>query len=136
MSWNYESEVYIYGQEMKEEPIKSEEASVNITRVGGITRSGRVFAPIPPADKGSQGASSRNPGKQVVNDDGLGKNAAQKETPTDEVEEFLRLIKKSDYKMVDQLNQTPSKISMLTLLMSLEAHREALVKFLRVTHVP
>jgi hypothetical protein len=28
----------------------------------------------------------------------------------EEAEEFLRITKKSDYKVVDQLNQTPSKI--------------------------
>lgn len=35
--WNYDSEVYIYGQEVKEEHMESKEASVNITRAGGIT---------------------------------------------------------------------------------------------------
>jgi hypothetical protein len=34
------------------------------------------------------------------------------------LDEILRLIKKSDYKIVDQLLQTPSKISILSLLMS------------------
>lgn len=48
----------------------------------------------------------------------------------------MRIIKKSDYKVVDQVNQTPSKISMLSLLICSEAHRGALVKFLRTTHVP
>lgn len=52
------------------------------------------------------------------------------------MEEFICLIKKSDYKVVDQLNQMSSKISMFALLMSSEAHREALIKFLRVAHVP
>lgn len=136
VSWNYESNVYLYGQEMKAEPIKPEKASVNITGAGGITCSGRIFASLPPADKGDQGASSRNPGKQVANDNGQGQNAAHKATSTDEVEEFLCLIKKSNYKVVDQLNQTPSKISTLALLMSSEAHREALMKFLRAAHVP
>ncbi|XP_050889760.1 uncharacterized protein LOC127095058 [Lathyrus oleraceus] len=134
--WNYDSKVFLYGQEMKEEPTRPEEASVNITRAGGITRSGRVFAPACPAGGVDQGASNRNPGKQVANDEGRGPNAAEKVNPNDEVEEFLRLIKKSDYKVVDQLNQTPSKISMLALLMSSEAHREALMKFLRTAHVP
>ena len=40
---------------------------------------------------------------------------AQKEAPEGsfekDVEEFMKIIKKSDYKIVDQLNQTPSKIS-------------------------
>lgn len=134
--WNYDSKVFLYGQEVKEEPTKSEEASVNIIGAGGITRSGRVFAPASPMGGVDQGASNRNPGKQVANDDGRGPNTAQKANPNDEVEEFLRLIKKSDYKLVDQLNQTPSKISMLALLMSSEAHREALMKFLRAAHVP
>lgn len=48
---------------------------------------------------------------------------------------FLRIIKKSDYKVVDQINQTPSKISMLSLLMCSEAHIYALVNFLRAAHV-
>lgn len=38
--------------------------------------------------------------------------------------------------MVDQLNQTPSKISILSLLLCSEAHRDALIKFLSAAHVP
>ena len=38
--------------------------------------------------------------------------------------------------MVEQLGQTPSKISMLALLMCSEAHAKALVKFLKTAHVP
>ena len=68
-------------------------------------------------------------------DNDQGKNEAQNATPTDEVEEFLRLIKKSDYKVVDQLNQTTSKISMQALLMSSKAHMEALMEYLRAAHV-
>lgn len=48
----------------------------------------------------------------------------------------MRIIKKSDYKLVEQLNQTPSKISMLSLLICSEADKDALVKFLRITHIP
>jgi hypothetical protein len=46
------------------------------------------------------------------------------------LDEILRLIKKSDYKIVDQLLQTPSKISILSLLLSSEAHRKVLMKVL------
>jgi hypothetical protein len=66
------------------------------------------------------------------------KNGASplKETiPQEEVEEFLRIIRKSDYKIVDQLGQTPSKISILSLLLSSEGHREALMKILNEAHV-
>ncbi|XP_050889365.1 uncharacterized protein LOC127094590 [Lathyrus oleraceus] len=52
-----------------------------------------------------------------------------------ESQEFLKLIKKSDFKIVDQLNQTPSKISILSLLLSSEVHRKALLKVLNAAHV-
>ncbi|XP_050898173.1 uncharacterized protein LOC127105048 [Lathyrus oleraceus] len=54
---------------------------------------------------------------------------------TDKDVEFFRIIKKSDYKIIDQLHQTPSKISILSLLMSSPAHRSALQKLLAQAHV-
>ncbi|CAI8610952.1 unnamed protein product [Vicia faba] len=44
-----------------------------------------------------------------------------------EMEEILKIIKKRDYNVVEQLRQTPSKISMLALLLCSEAHAKALV---------
>lgn len=52
-----------------------------------------------------------------------------------EGQELLRLIKKSDFKIMDQLGKTPSKISTLSLMLSSEAQREALMKVLNVAHV-
>ena len=52
------------------------------------------------------------------------------------MEEILRIIKKSDYDVVEQLGQTPSKISMLALLLCSESHAKALVKFLKIAQVP
>ena len=52
------------------------------------------------------------------------------------MEEILKIIRKSDYNVVEQLGQTPSKISMLALLLCSEAHAKALVKFLKYAHVP
>jgi len=43
-------------------------------------------------------------------------------------EKVLKLIKKSEYKVVDQLMQTLSKIFVLSLLLNSEAHREALMR--------
>ena len=54
----------------------------------------------------------------------------------DEAEEFLRIIKKSEYKLVDHLQQTTSKISILSLLLSSEGHKEALLKILKRAYVP
>ena len=44
-----------------------------------------------------------------------------------EIEEILKIIKKSDYNMVEQLGQIPSKISMLSLLLCSEAHAKDLI---------
>ncbi|KAI5420442.1 hypothetical protein KIW84_044293 [Lathyrus oleraceus] len=44
----------------------------------------------------------------------------------EDCDEMLRLIKRSEYNVVDQLLQTPSKIYVLSLLMNSEPHREAL----------
>jgi len=52
-----------------------------------------------------------------------------------EFDEILKLIKKSEYKVVDQLMQTPSKIFMLSLLMNSEAHKDALMKVLEQAFV-
>jgi len=51
------------------------------------------------------------------------------------LDEILRLIKRSDYKIVDHLLQTPSKISILSLLLSSEAHRNILLKVLEQVYV-
>jgi len=45
-------------------------------------------------------------------------------------DEILKLIKRSEYKIVDQLLKTPSKISIMSLLVNSNAHREALMKVL------
>ena len=52
------------------------------------------------------------------------------------MEEILKIIKISDYNVVEQLGKTPSRISMLALLLCFEAHAKALVKFLKTAHVP
>ncbi|KAF1890986.1 hypothetical protein Lal_00001119 [Lupinus albus] len=56
------------------------------------------------------------------------------EITEEEAYEFLRFIKQSEYKVVDQLNRTPARISILSLLMSSEAHRNVLMKVLNQAH--
>ena len=46
----------------------------------------------------------------------------------DEVEELMRIIRKSDYSIIDQLSFTPSKMSILSLLIYLEPRINALMK--------
>lgn len=64
-----------------------------------------------------------------------GEGPSKKGVLQEEVEEFLRLIRKSDNKMVDQLNHTPSKISILSLLLSSKDHRGAILKVLNEEHI-
>ena len=52
------------------------------------------------------------------------------------MDEILKIIRKIDYEVVEQLGQIPSKISMLALLLCAEAHAKALIKFLKTAHVP
>lgn len=52
-----------------------------------------------------------------------------------ESQEFLVLIRKRDFKIVDQLGQTPSKISVLSLILSSEAHRATLMEVLNAAQV-
>ena len=58
------------------------------------------------------------------------------ETSKQEIEEILKIIKKSDYNVVEQLGQTSLKISMLSLLLCSGAHAKALIAFLKTAHVP
>ncbi|XP_050895276.1 uncharacterized protein LOC127101883 [Lathyrus oleraceus] len=132
--WKYNSAVYIHG-EKQEEPNISSESTINIASIGGMTQSGRIFASVPSPEKDNIEVVAKNKGKQVVSTS-QGQVPPQNKSVPEDVEEFLRIIKRSDYKVVDQLNQTPSKIFILSLLLCSEAHRDALIKFLSATHVP
>ena len=47
-----------------------------------------------------------------------------------DVDDTLKIIKMSDYMVVEKLLQTPSKISILALLMNSSSHRESLMRVL------
>ncbi|XP_058784481.1 uncharacterized protein LOC131659286 [Vicia villosa] len=101
----------------------------NIVGPGGMTRSGRIFNTAKPNENLAQAS---NQATVVPTEEGTSKD---KETANKDAEEFLALIKKSDYRVVDQLHQTPSKISLLSLLVHSERHRDALMKILNAAHV-
>ncbi|KAH1265635.1 hypothetical protein GmHk_01G001306 [Glycine max] len=107
----------------------------NITGLSGVTRSGRVFASPHPAKLPSKGivpmvqepTDIATPSKEV--DPPVVRGAEKKEglqgkTMTlEEAHEFLRLIQQSEFKVVEQLNKTPARISLLELLINSEPHR-------------
>ncbi|KAH1198241.1 hypothetical protein GmHk_18G051853 [Glycine max] len=112
----------------------------NITGLSGVTRSGRVFAP---PDLPVQPADVKGKGKVVEEQDGEAPHASNKDMPAkgppekrdgrkevslEEASEFLRIIQQSEFKVIEQLNKTPARVSLLELLMSSEPHRALLVK--------
>ena len=66
----------------------------------------------------------------------LTKDITIEDPSTQDMEEILKIIRKSDYQIVEQLRQTPSMISMMYLLLCSDAHAQALIKFLKNAHVP
>jgi len=64
------------------------------------------------------------------------KEGLQGKTVTlEEAHEFLRLIQQSEFKVVEQLNKTPARISLLEQLINSEPHRALLIKVLNDAHV-
>lgn len=62
--WSYDSTIYMHGQKVQEEPLAIKEPTINITGTAGVTRSGRIFALVPPTiDNG--GTASQDKGKQI-----------------------------------------------------------------------
>jgi len=120
---------------------------INITGLSGVIRSGQVFAPPHSAELPSKGkapmtqesAGAATPSKEV--DSPVVKGAEKKEdlqgrvVTLEEAHKFLRLIQQSEFKVVEQLNKTPTRISLLELLISSEPHRALLVKVLNEAHI-
>lgn len=122
--WKYGATVYIGNKPT----ILKEPSVTSIAGPSGMTRSGRVFQP----DMSAKKVVEADPPKGK---DTAAEGPSKRTLSQDDDKELLKIIKKSDYKVVDQLNQTPSKISILSLLMSSEAHRTALLKFLNEAYV-
>ena len=94
----------------------------NIVETSRVTRNGRVFAPV------VRGYVST--GKKIVENVEPKKATGESSGATleKEVDDILKIIKMRDYRIIDQLLQTPSKISILALLMNSSAHRESLMR--------
>ncbi|XP_057954124.1 uncharacterized protein LOC131148417 [Malania oleifera] len=108
--WKHECEAYVEG------------STSNIAGVKGITRSGRVYMPDP----------SKTNRQNVGEPD----RAVKSPISNGEAEEFLKIIKHSEYNIVDQLKKMPAHISVLSLLLNSETHRKALLKVLNQAYIP
>ncbi|XP_027090233.1 uncharacterized protein [Coffea arabica] len=110
ISWNYSEPTLLIGGE-----------EVSKKEVDAITRSGRIIGE-PAVDESSKAKESAMPTKPVVTDE--------------EAFNFLKMLKKSEYKVIEQLDKMPAQISMLNLLLTSELHRTALLKVLNEAQVP
>ncbi|XP_034899372.1 uncharacterized protein [Populus alba] len=96
--------------------------------ISGITRSGRYFTPE------ELEKQRKAKGKEVLD---LDKEfEVNKLVIGEETNKFLKLMKHSEYNIVDQLKKTPAKISIMSLILSSEPHRNALQKVLNETYIP
>ncbi|XP_017972264.1 PREDICTED: uncharacterized protein LOC108661074 [Theobroma cacao] len=136
--WNYECN--ILGTASSAPQASSED----LTGVGGITRSGRSYSPeiVERVGKGkpAQGEGGLKKAdtfsKDQVDESVVAPNNEIKNPVTKkEAGEFLKFIKHSEYNVVEQLTKTPARISLLSLLLNSEAHRNALLKVLNQAYV-
>ena len=105
----------------REVPIPPLPSVGNIAEDSRVLRNGRVIPAVFPT-KANTPITEETPAKNVDQSSGANTNS--------DLDEVLKLIKKSEYKVVDQLMQTTSKISILSLLINSDTHKEALMKVL------
>ncbi|XP_071913977.1 uncharacterized protein [Coffea arabica] len=108
--WNYEESSLLIGDKycLKEE-------------VSNVTRPGK-FVGNPEIDVQTKAKIKSLTPKSLVSEK--------------EAVDFLKMLKRSEYKTVEQLDGLPAQISFLNLLLTSELHREALLKILNEAHVP
>lgn len=75
-------------------------------------------------------------GKKKVGETPVLEERVKQGVTEEEVAEFLKIIRKSEYTVVEQLHRMPAQISILGLLIASEVHRSALLKILNETHMP
>ncbi|KAI5418296.1 hypothetical protein KIW84_042798 [Lathyrus oleraceus] len=112
-------------------PLPTTSSVVSIADVTKVTRRGRVFGSVFPKDVEDSivGKKVELPTADPVSASKhrFGESSNLKTNDDDEV---LRLIKKIEFNVVEQLLQTPSMISVMSLLMNSEVHKEALQRVL------
>ena len=83
-----------------------------------------------PVNEEKERPSRERKGKDKEVSKGASKPIIEKEES-----EFLKFIKHSEYSVIEQLNKTPTRISLLSLFQNSEVHRSALLKALGEAYV-
>ena len=102
---------------------------------GGLTRSGRYYAPGLSGVKGWEKGTEQSDVKVIVLKR-KGKELLNEPISKAEDNEFLKFIKHNEYSIVEQLHKLLAKISLLSLMLNFEPHREAMLKVLKQAYVP
>ncbi|PKI67266.1 hypothetical protein CRG98_012338 [Punica granatum] len=93
-----------------------------------ITRSGRVYQGPELTDKGKAPVVTSSTTSEVA-------PLHAKKVIDQEAEDFMKVIKASEYKVVEQMSKLPTHISLLSSLLSSEPYRNALLKVLTAAQV-
>ena len=122
--WNYTSQAVV--QESQAAAEQKPETLVNdIARTGGMTRSGRCYAPV--NLKAKEGEEFVKEGRvKITVPRGKDKKMINEPVTEAEVNEFLKFIKHSECSIVEQLHKMPAKIFLLALMLNSKPHREAI----------
>ncbi|GKV34375.1 hypothetical protein SLEP1_g42752 [Rubroshorea leprosula] len=99
--------------------------------VSNMTRSGRCY--MSPEVEESRRAALKSKGIRIEE---IPKESPKKLVSENEVTEFLNILRKSEYSIIEQLNKTPAKISILELMLSSEVHLDALLRVLKEAYMP
>ncbi|KAH1224982.1 hypothetical protein GmHk_11G031978 [Glycine max] len=108
----------------------------NISATSGMTHSGCIFALLePPTRSNDKGKAKADMGERekiglTANNEAPvekfakeGDDLSKIEISVEEATKFVRIIQQSEFKVIEQLNKMPTRISLLGLLMHSEPHR-------------
>ncbi|GLT83159.1 hypothetical protein SLE2022_014660 [Rubroshorea leprosula] len=98
--------------------------------VSNMTHSGRCY--VSPEVEESRRATLKT--KDITIEE-MPEESPKKLVSKNEVTKFLNILRKSEYGIIEQLNKTLAKISVLELILSSEVHLDTLVKVLKEAHV-
>ncbi|KAJ9167500.1 hypothetical protein P3X46_022148 [Hevea brasiliensis] len=110
------------------QPVAATKSSPPEQKVEFITRSGRCYRSDEKEKKKGKvkmGESQKRIEEEVEKTEEL-----EPTEPKEEEELLLQIMKQSEYDVVEQLRKTPARISLLSLILSSEVHRQALQRIL------
>ena len=152
MPWKYAAQGPNRRKDASIVHVKDDLSSTKVTNISGtsrMTHSGWIFTEpeLLVRSKDPKGKVKADMGESdkagmTLDDEVLvgkiaeeGNDFRKKGISAEEAIEFPRIIRQSEFKVIEQLNKTPARISLLGLLMNSEPYRALLVKILNEAHV-